>query len=640
VRVREPPESLPQAPAIARRLALAASRSSHAVVIGDASGCVEWVNAAFSRITGHAPADVLGKRLDLLDADAETRADAAAYVRSRLARGETSHLEIPTRTKSGRSLWLALEIQPLPGEDGAGAGWLALAADVTERKHAERALAESEERHRQLVELSPLPIAAHCDGRIVFLNPVAARLLGAGSPHELLGQPVMDVVHPDDREAVAERVRKILETGAPSAPSEVRVLRRDGRAVEVEITGARISHQGRPAVQLVAQDLSTRRRAESERRLAAARAREAQHAESLATLARGVGHDFNNLLGTILGEVDLALARPTEDEDLAESLRSIRRESLRAANLTAQLLAYAGKGTFTQSRLDLSRLVMQSSELLEATVAKRALLSFDVAGNLPRVLGDPVQLRQVLLHLVQNAAEAVDGRAGTITVRTRAVEERPPGAPAPVRSVHLEVADTGCGMDRETVSRVFDPFFTTKFTGRGLGLSASRGIVHAHKGTLSIASREGRGTTVTVELPCAASAAPVRRRRRRPILPRGARSVLVVDDEEGLRRVAQRVLEREGFAVQVARDGVEALRLFRAKSAEIGVVLLDLTMPRMGGAEALREMRRVQPDVRVILMTGYADATEDLRVDDLAGFLAKPYEPKQLVETVRRALGS
>jgi PAS domain S-box-containing protein len=640
VRVRKPPDSLPQSPSIARRIALVASRTSHAVVIGDASGCVEWVNAAFTRITGHEPEDVLGKRLDLLDADAETRADAAAYVRSRFQRGEASQLEIPTRTKSGRSLWLALEIQPLRGEDGASEGWVALAADVTERKQAEQALAESEERHRQLVELSPLPIAAHCEGRIVFLNPVAARMLGAESPHELLGQPVMDVVHPDDREAVAERIRKILETGAPSVPSEVRVLRRDGRAIEVEITGARISHQGKHAVQLVAQDLSTRRRAETERRLAAARAREAQHAESLATLARGVGHDFNNLLGTILGEVDLALARPPEDPDLAESLRAIRRESLRAANLTAQLLAYAGKGTLAQSRLDLSRLVMQSSELLEAAVAKRALLSLDVAGNLPRVLGDPVQLRQVLLHLVENAAEAVDGRTGTITVRTRVAEERPPGAQEPVRAVHLEVSDTGCGMDRETVSRVFEPFFTTKFTGRGLGLSASRGIVHAHKGTLSIASREGRGTTVTIQLPCATGAAPARRRKRRASLPRGARSVLVVDDEEGLRRVAQRVLEREGLAVQVARDGVEAVRLFKAKSAEIGVVLLDLTMPRMGGAEALREMRRVQPDVRVILMTGYADATEELHVEDLAGFLAKPYEPKQLVETVRRALAS
>ena len=638
--MRKPPDSLPQSPGMARRIALVASRTAHAVVIGDSAGCVEWVNAAFTRITGHPPEDVLGKRLDLLDADAETRADAAAYVRSRFQRGEPSHLEIPTRTKSGRSLWLALEIQPLRDENGESDGWVALAADVTERKQAEQALAESEDRYRQLVELSPLPIAAHCEGRFVFLNPVAARLLGAESPHELLGQPVMEVVHPDDREAVAERIRKIFETGAPSVPSEVRILRRDGRAVEVEISGARVSHQGKPAVQLVAQDLSTRRRAETERRLAATREREAEHAESLATLARGVGHDFNNLLGTILGEVDLTLARPLEDEELAESLRAIRRESLRAANLTAQLLAYAGKGTFAQSRLDLSRLVMQSSEHLEATVAKRAVLSFDVTGNLPRVLGDPVQLRQVLLHLVQNAAEALDGHAGSITVRTGLVEERAPDAQAPVRSVRLEVADTGCGMDRETCSRVFDPFFTTKFAGRGLGLSASRGIVHAHKGTIAIASREARGTTVTVQLPCASSAAPARRRKRRASLPRGARSVLVVDDEEGLRRVAQRVLEREGFAVQVARDGVEALRLFKAKAAEIGVVLLDLTMPRMGGAEALREMRRVQPDVRVILMTGYADATEELRIEDLAGFLAKPYEPKQLVETVRRALGT
>jgi PAS domain S-box-containing protein len=640
VRVRKPPDSLPQSPGIARRIALVASRTGHAVVIGDAAGCVEWVNAAFTRITGHPAEEILGKPLDLLDADSETRADAAAYVWSRFQRGEPSHLEIPTRTRSGRPLWLALEIQPMLGDEGENEGFVALAADVTERKQAEQALAESEERYRQLVELSPLPTAVHCEGRFVFLNPVAARLLGAESPHEFLGKPVMDVVHPDDRDAVAERIHKILETGAPSPPSEVRILRRDGQVVEAEITGGRVSHQGKPAVQLVAQDLAGRRRAETERRLESARAREAQHAESLATLARGVGHDFNNLLGTILGEVDLALARPPDEPELAESLRAIRRESLRAANLTGQLLAYAGKGTLTQSRLDLSRLVMQSSELLEAAVAERALLCCDVAGNLPRVLGDPVQLRQVLLHLVQNAAEAMDESTGTISVRTGVVEQRIAGSEEPARFVTLEVADTGCGMDRETCARVFDPFFTTKFAGRGLGLSASRGIVHAHKGTLSISSREGRGTTVVVALPCAAGATPARRRKRRASLPRAARSVLVVDDEDGLRRVAQRVLERAGFAVQEARDGVEALRIFKARAAEIGVVLLDLTMPRMGGAEALRQLRLVQPDVRVILMTGYADATEELRVEDLAGFLAKPYEPKQLVETVRRALAS
>ncbi len=638
--MRKPPDSPPQSPAIARRIALVASHTEHAVVIGDAGGCVEWVNPAFTRITGHPPEEVLGKRLDLLDADSETRADAAAYVRARFEQGEPSRLEIPTRTKSGRPLWLALEVQPLRSESGESEGFVALAADVTERKQAEQALAESEDRYRQLVELSPLPIAVHCEGRFVFLNPVAAHLLGAESPHELLGQPVMDVVHPDDRKAVAERVRKILGTGTPSVPSEVRILRKDDRVVEVEITGARVSHQGKPAVQLVAQDLATRRRAETQRRLAASRAREAEHAERLATLARGVGHDFNNLLGTILGEVDLALARQPEDGEVAESLRAVRRESLRAATLTSQLLAYAGKGTFTQSHLDVSRLVMQSSELLEATVAKRAILSFDVTGNLPRVLGDPVQLRRVLVQLVQNAAEAVDGPAATITVRTSLVEERAAESGENVRCVRLEVVDSGCGMDRETCARVFDPFFTTKFAGRGLGLSASRGIVHAHKGTIWISSRPGRGTTAAVQLPCAPTTAPARRRKRRASLPRTARSVLVVDDEEGLRRVAQRVLEREGFEVRTARDGVEALRIFKAKASEIGVVLLDLTMPRMGGAEALREMRLVQPDVRVILMTGYADATEELRVEDLAGFLAKPYEPKQLAETVRRALAS
>jgi PAS domain S-box-containing protein len=639
--VEQPPNRLPLDPEIAHRLTLVASQTEVAVVLGDAGGCVQWVNEAFSRLTGYEAKEVTGKRLDLFSGDRETGADVLDFVLGRFARGEASKLEIPARTRSGHEIWLAIEVQPLREPDGSGAGFLLLANDVTERKQAERALAESEERYRQLVELSPEPIAVHCDGRFVFLNEVAGHLLGAEHPEALLGRPVMSVVHPGDREQVERRVRGILETGEPTAFHEVRIVRLDGRLLEAEIAGARVQHGGRPAVQLVARDLTQRRQVEVERQAVSSRVREAQHAERLSTLAGGMAHDLNNLLATILGEVDLALTDVRDEAPVRDGLHSIRRESLRAARLTSQLLAYAGKGGVAQERTDVSTLVMQASELLEAAVSERVILNLDLAGNLPVVLGDSIRLREVLVELVSNSMEALQGEEGTLTVRTSLEQEPHPTRPGKQQHwVRLEVIDTGCGMSRETCARVFEPFFTTKFAGRGLGLAAAQGIIHAHRGTIRVESQLSRGSRVVVRLPAArASEAPSRRRRRRASLASAARTVLVVDDEDALRNVARRLLEREGFQVRTASSGSEALRMFRARSGEIGVVLLDLTMPGMDGAETLRELRLVQPGVRVVLMTGYGDVADRVALEDLSGFLPKPYDPPALVEAIRRALG-
>jgi PAS domain S-box-containing protein len=503
------PRPLPDDPALARKLALVALRTESAVALGDAEGCVEWVNAAFERITGYRAEEIRGKRFDLLGG-LDPGTSTLDFVLTRFQRGESSRLEVPARSKDGSSLWLAVEVQPL-GDPPGSQGFIAVATDVTERRRAAEALAESEERYRQLVELSPDPIGVHCGGRWVFLNAVAARLLGAERPEELLGRAVLDSVHPDSRPAVEERIERVLRTGEPVPPALVRVLRVDGSTASVEITGARVTHAGEPAVQLVARDLSSRRRAESERLASVAREEESRRGEALATLARGLARELEGVVGTVLAETDGALAEPWSEEVAGRSLRAIRRAALRGGRVTGQLVAYAGRRDLVREPLDLSRLVLRTCELVEASLASRALLSLDLAGNLPPVLGDALKLREVIASLVRNASEAV-AQGGTITVRTSLAEEAPGGSGAGGPRVRLEVIDNGCGMDRETLARAFEPFFSTRGAKRGLGLAAVQGIVAAHGGRARLASRPGAGTTATVELPAASAPAPRRRR--------------------------------------------------------------------------------------------------------------------------------
>jgi signal transduction histidine kinase/CheY-like chemotaxis protein len=407
----------------------------------------------------------------------------------------------------------------------------------------------------------------------------------------------------------------------------------------------------------VATDITARKHAEEERRELELRMQQAQKLESMGILAGGIAHDFNNLLVAMLGNADLALLDLSPDNLAAASVRRIRTAALRASDLANQMLAYSGKGRFVTARLNLTALVEEMLHLLEAAISRQATIVQDFAWDLPEVDGDPAQLRQVVMNLITNAADALPDGVGTITLRTSALA----GASGAPDRVLLEVADTGVGMDAATQARVFDPFFTTKFTGRGLGMAAVLGIVRGHEGQIEIDSAPGRGTRIRLILPVAAplpagepagAASPVAAITAvvpptpvaAPVADTGepqAPLVLIVDDDPAVCSVARRALTRHGFLVLEARDGVQALALFRERQAEISAVLLDLTMPEMGGDEVLRELRALDPQVRVVLSSGFSesDAAFQFGGEDAAwtaGFLQKPYEIRVLVETFQR----
>lgn len=349
--------------------------------------------------------------------------------------------------------------------------------------------------------------------------------------------------------------------------------------------------------------------------------REAQKFESIGQLAAGVAHEFNNLLTAVLGNASLMLADLPPQHQFSDPLEEIIKASNRAARLTQQLLAYSGRTQYTMRLVDVARLVGDMGNLLRASLPRTVELEFDLAGGLSPVHADAVQLQQVIMNLAINAGEAIAESPGRVTVRARSVDAW----------VVLEVEDTGPGIPPEIRPHMFDPFFTTKFMGRGLGLAAVAGIVRAHNGAIEALSGPGGGTVLRVSLPAAhiPRPAPV----EKPL-------ILIADDEAMVRRVAKAALEGRGYRVLLAEDGLDAVEVVRNHAHELGAVLLDLTMPRMSGEEAMAEIARLAPGLKVIASSGYsqAEAARRFAPGALAGFLQKPYTVRQLAEKIESVL--
>ncbi len=522
------------------------------------------------------------------------------------------------------------------------------------RLNAARAdLDEKEQRLRTIMDGTLDAIIAINDRGIVeSCNPAAEAMFGY-STEEMLGQNVSRLMPAPHADACDGYLARYFETGEAhlvGTSREFAGLRKDGTTFPIELAVSEVRLQGRPLFIGMVHDITERKRAEEERLFLERRVQHAQKLESLGVLAGGIAHDFNNLLTGILGGADLVLLDLPPEATVREQVEDIRQSALHAADLTKQMLAYSGKGSFIVEALDLGRLVREIAHLLEATLSKGVVLETQFAPDLPAIEADAAQMKQVIMNLIINAGEAIGTRNGTVTVSTGVVavdaaylaERDLTDDLAPGDVVYLEVADTGTGMDAETVARMFDPFFTTKFQGRGLGLAAVQGIVRGHHGALTVDSEPGRGTTFTMLLPAAAPAAGTRDPGGTVESEtwHGSGTVLVVDDEEQVRQHAKRVLTRYGFTVLTADDGRAGVEVFRARAEEIVLVLLDLTMPHLGGAAAFREMRRIQPDVRVILCSGYneQDATDVFADTDLAGFVQKPYRLQTLTAALRTAL--
>ncbi len=629
-----------------------------------ANGVIVAVNPAVSDLLGTSGESLKGQSLFAMVADPESVAshflEMAAGTRSTVPgaltwkTGRNGLLE--TRCEAavvepaahGRPAIVYLRCRPkqdAPAEVSALHEQIrALSSEVQERLGIEAALRRSEERYRTLVSAtSNVVYATAPSGEFVEPQPSWESFTGQSwEDYQKMGG--MSVIHPEDRDRVQKAWAHSLETGTPfeytmrlwNAASQSYHLC-ISRAAPVRDTDGHV----REWIGTIADEQDRHRLQEQ--------LRQTQKLESLGVLAGGVAHDFNNLLIGILGNASLALETLSTNNPAKGMLRDVIAASETAAHLTKQLLAYAGKGRFVVEKVDLSELVRQISTLIHASIPKNVQLRLELQNRLPCVEADLSQLQQLVMNLVINGAEAIpEGRTGTVIVVTgvQHVDETyirtalTPDQIAPGKYVMLEVHDSGVGMSEDVISKVFDPFFTTKFTGRGLGLAAALGIIRGHKGAIKVYSTPGQGSTFKVLFPAMEAVSDTPSGSATEPERRASEMVLVIDDENVVRRTAKAMLERYGYTVVPAENGEEGVSLFRILADKISVVLLDMTMPGMTGEETFRELKSIKPDVSVILSSGYneVEAVRRFTGKGLSGFLQKPYSAATLEEKMRAVI--
>jgi two-component system, cell cycle sensor histidine kinase and response regulator CckA len=613
------------------------------IVLTDLEGTHVFSNEAYLRNLGWSREDEPARnRLQLVHPDdlPRVRAQMAELVKRGSMTGEYRTLH-----RDGRWVHHFTTATVVRDSQGKPTGLLSIIRDITERKQAEEALRRATEQLSSIFKAFPdLLFRMKLDGTI--LDYKSGRSGDLYVPPELfMGRRMTEVLPPEvsvlfppaierARHGEVATVDYVLRVGGQDRAFEARVLALEGDEVIA-----------------VVRNITERRQAEAERFELERRLLHAQKLESLGVLAGGIAHDFNNLLMAIVGNLELASLRMPRESPAQSNLTHAMKATRRATDLTRQMLAYSGRGQVEAVRVDLNELVAENANLLRAAVAGKVAFALHLAERPTVVTADPGQVQQVVMNLITNAVEAIDEKPGTVTLTTGIstcddeylAASRLEVKPKPGRFAFVEVHDTGAGMDEETRERLFDPFFTTKFMGRGLGMSAVLGIVRSHGGAILVDSALGRGTYVRILFPAsgegAAQALPGRPAAEPTAeLPHG--TVLVVDDDEAVRTLAQQYLLELGMTTLVATGGAEALALFEAHADEILCVILDLTMPGMDGVAVLGELSRRRPGVTVLLASGFSEEDAMRRFADLtpAGFIQKPYELAGLRVSLARAL--
>jgi PAS domain S-box-containing protein len=611
----------------------------------DREGRFTLVNQSLAEAYGTTVEDLLGKRDADFNPDPEKtkllRLDDLQVIDS----GRQTFIpEESIIDAHGNVRWLQTIKRPLALNHGKTDQVLGVATDITDRKAAEDARKAGDERYRRLVEMSPETIAIHSEGVFRFINAAGAKLLGASDSSELIGKPILDIIHPDFRELVMARVQS-LNGGTGTELSEQKVIRLDGQIVDVEVAGIPFTYEDKPAVQIIMRDVTSRKQAEIERRNLEEQLLQSQKLESIGTLAGGIAHDFNNLLTVISGNAQLGLARLQGDSPIRQRLIEVEKAADRAATLTRQLLAFSRRQQLARRSINLSDTIHEIMKLLRRLIGEDVEVRFSSSANLAPVFADPSQVEQVVMNLAVNARDAMP-EGGQLLIETNNVtldqtylHNHPLATPG--RYVEIKVSDTGTGMDEEIKARIFEPFFTTKATGKGtgLGLATVYGIVKQHDGLIEVYSEVGQGTTFKIYLPVAKHAIETEVQQEQEPVQNGNETILVAEDEEPLRNLTRSVLEALGYTVLLASNGEEAVDIYNTNRDQIDLVILDVVMPRMGGHEACEQIR-MSGNVPVIFMTGYSVEMVRTRFLETAGvpLLQKPYKVDVLGRKVREVL--
>jgi len=519
---------------------------------------------------------------------------------------------------------------------------LVLALDITVRKKTEAALRESEERYRDLVENAHDIIYSHdLAGNYTSVNK-AGQVITGYTREEALKLNLADTVAPEWRDKAKDMMRRKL-AGERVTAYEMELIAKDGRRVAVEVNTKLVYEKGKPfAVQGIARDVTERKQLEDQ-------LRQSQKMEAIGQLAGGVAHDFNNLLTAIIGYSGLALQRMEDESPLKPYIEEIKKAGDRAANLTRQLLAFGRKQILQPLPLNLNDVITDLNKMLRRLIGEDIRLAARLDLDLKKIKADPGQIEQVLMNLVVNARDAMP-RGGNLTIETAniQIDEEYAGRHIGVHSggyVMLAVSDNGTGMDHETEAKIFEPFFTTKDKGKGtgLGLSTVYGIIKQSGGNIWVYSELGHGTTFKIYLPQVDDpVTTVPAKIEDDSIPGGSETVLLVEDEDVVRGLAQRILEEAGYRVIAANGGEEAVTWCANNAETIHLLLTDVVMPDTSGKELAERLTSLRPQTKVLFMSGYTDEAivHHGVLDSNVEFLQKPFTPTALSRKVRQVLDS
>ncbi|WP_321369052.1 PAS domain S-box protein [uncultured Desulfuromusa sp.] len=594
------------------------------------------INESFTRLMGYRIEEIIGKSSLELNIW-KNKKDRDELVRQLSNAGFVENLKAKFIAKDGtiKTGLMSARIVEISGEKLI----LSITRDLTELKQAEEILALM---GFAMDHISEAVYLVDKTGRLKYVNDESCRALGYAR-EELIGMSAPKIKPEFPEEQWSGHWQELEEKRS----FKFRTLhrRKNGKTFPVEITANYFEYDNIGYNLALARDITEIVRIERERTKLEEQMVQTQKLESLGVLAGGIAHDFNNLLAAIMGHAELTKRRLPPESAAIENLQQIEQAAERAADLAKQMLAYSGKGKFVIEALNVNSLLEEMLHMLQVSISKNVVLRLNPYPSLPTINADATQIRQIVMNLVINASEAIGGKSGIISISTGCMdcdeqylknvwlEENLSNG----LYVYLEVADTGCGMSKTTLSKLFDPFFTTKFTGRGLGMSAVLGIVRGHKGALKVYSELGKGTTFKVLLP--ADNKPVHIFNGDSLVDPwvGSGKVLLVDDEETVRGIGVEMLKELGFNPLTANDGKDALEVFK-KNAEISLVILDLTMPRMGGEECFRELKRLKPDIRVIVSSGYNEyeVSQKFIGKGISGFVQKPYKFSVLQEAIKK----
>ncbi len=562
-------------------------------------------------------------------------------------------LELETVRDDGSFGWMWVYGKPVLDAKGVIVGLRGMAQDITEFKMKENALRDSETQYRMLVNNLSAGVVVHVtDSSIIFANQMASTLLGL-SRDQLMGKTAIDPAWcfllengtPMDLEEYP--VNQVLKSGKPLSGFTIGICRPDlsdplwvlCNAYPIESSEGLLQQ-----VVVVFSDITKLKKAEDDKLIFEQQIQHTQKLESLGVLSGGIAHDFNNILAIIMGYCSLT---KMDYETAEHNIQEIEKAAERAAALCRQMLAYAGKAQLAMSQLNMCTLLDEMVTMLKATLPQNAEINLDLPTDIPFINGDASQIRQIVMNLIINASEAIGKEHGeiqvslaTIAIKTGQSEEEYNGKSIPSGwYVCLKVTDNGCGMDEETKWRIFEPFYTTKFTGRGLGMSAVLGIINSHGGSLQLQSHLGQGTTFKVYLPVPkTNSTESDDQKHIPSAPwKGSGTILLVEDEDQVRQIAKALLKNFGFAVLEAVNGKDALELYQTNATDITLVLTDMGMPIMDGYELFSELKKLNPELPIIISSGYGDAEVGSRIgiDNIDGLISKPYGPDQLREVLK-----